>query len=87
MKIILLIGIAIILLISGCNNLPEIKLEELGVLGVNLDIINNPKYEIFIDCEWVNEHLNDTTIWFPKETIELCKYAFPELYENSVEEE
>ena len=48
-------------------------------ISVNLDIINDVKYEIRINCKWVKEHLNDTTVWFSNTTINICEDVFPEL--------
>ncbi|GAG31425.1 unnamed protein product, partial [marine sediment metagenome] len=39
-------------------------------------------HEIHIDCEWVKDHQNDITINFVNGTVELCKQAFPELWET-----
>ena len=50
---------------------------------VDLEKINELKYHIEIDCSWVKESLNVPTVWFPNQTIELCKYVYPDLWEGA----
>ena len=75
LKIILLIGIVMVLI--GCNREQNINFDD---LSVDTETLENLKYKIHIDCEWVKEHINDTTVWFPNETMDLCKYVFPDLF-------
>jgi len=64
----------------GDNSEPiEINLE---YFSGNFEVLEDAKYNIKIDCEWVKEHLNDTTIWFPNQVIKLCEYVYSDLWEE-----
>ncbi len=78
LKAILIVVVLIVFLNEFEPETEEIKLEE---LSVDPDIINNLKYEIHIDCEYVINNLNNDTMAFIPETIELCKKVFPDLIE------
>lgn len=48
-------------------------------LYINQELLDNLRYHIEIDCKWVMEHLDNDTVWFPNQTIELCLYVYPDL--------
>ena len=81
--------ILIIIFIVGDTSIYERKRAEdylsVGDWTFNKTMIEKLKYEIRIDCKWVSEHLDDTTIYFPNQTIELCQDTFPDL-DYSLEE-
>jgi len=76
-KIILIGLLGLAVLLSGC-----IKKEEIdwNTLQDNLTVL---RHEIHIDCEFVKEHENDTTLAFLEGTERLCKEVFPELWETT----
>jgi len=75
--ILLVVIMGLFFCIKDSKNQDKINPED---LPINLETLENLKYHIEIDCNLVKEHLNDTMVWFPNQTIELCKYVYPDLW-------
>ena len=84
-----IIVIVCLIFIVGCNNNNTSEPQEMTIekLGLNLEALEDLKYEIHIDCEFVrdNQHnntLSNNILSFINGTIDLCKTVFPELWEE-----
>ena len=71
----------LLILLVGCKQQEQMfKTEN---LVTNVKILEAAKYRININCEWVLENINNTTVDFPNQTIELCEYVFPDLFSQN----
>ena len=93
MKKAIIIGLICIVLltifISGCSENKEQELLE-NEFSTDYPVIkienHSTEYYITLDCGYVRNNLDNRTIFFMPETIDLCMAMYPQLWNNSDED-